>query len=264
VYLTFTITSLVTPSIINKYGCRLCLFIGVLGYASLVLTSLIYFLYGGEDVVWSKRLVVFGGATLGIGASLLWTAQGRLILQYSEREEELIRTTTNITNDSHTKTGKLMGIFWAIFQCSSLVGGAVSFIYYNKQPNGSTALYVLFLAFIIIGALCTQLLLPPTMLQDNTDTNTDSVEMITNDHTPLTSNKMITREDNAIIMKEDLSHLSWKQEAHGTIQMVLSKRVLLLSPLFFYTGKSAFVLFYYIIIPHALTKVVSLSRLHKL
>ena len=32
----------------------------------------------------------------------------------------------------------------------------------------------------------------------------------------------------------------------------------------FDAGKSAFVLFYYIIIPHALTKVVSLSRLHKL
>ena len=135
VYLTLTITSLVTPSIINKYGCRLCLFIGVLGYASLVLTSLIYFIYGGEDVIWSKRLVVFGGATLGIGASLLWTAQGRLILQYSEREEELIRTTTNRTNGSQTKTGKLMGIFWAIFQCSSLVGGIVSFMYYNKQPR---------------------------------------------------------------------------------------------------------------------------------
>ena len=234
-YLTLTITSLVTPSIINKYGCRLCLFIGVLGYASLVLTSLIYFLYGGEDVIWSKRLVVFGGATLGIGASLLWTAQGRLILQYSEREEELIRTTTNRTNDSHTKTGKLMGIFWAIFQCSSLVGGIISFMYYNKQPNGSTLLYALFLAFIIIGALCTQLLLPPTMLQVN-DTNTDSVEMNTNEQTPLTSNKLITREDNTNIMKEDLSHLSWKEEAHGTIQMVLSKRVLLLSPLFIYTG----------------------------
>ena len=238
-YLTFTLTSLVSSSVINKYGCRLCLFIGVLGYASLVLTSLIYFLYGGEGVLWSKRLVVFGGAALGIGASLLWTAQGRLILQYSEREGELIRTTTNRTNGSQTKTGKLMGIFWAIFQCSSLVGGVVSFIYYNKQPNGSIALYVLFLAFIIIGALCTQLLLPPTMVQVNTD-----VEMITthNEQTPLSSNKMITREDNTITMKEDLSHLSWKEEAHGTIQMVLSKRVFLLSPLFFYTGKSALVL----------------------
>ena len=68
------------------------------------------------------------------------------------------------------------------------------------------------------------------------------VEMITNEQTPLTSNKMITREDNTITMKEDLSHLSWKEEAHGTIQMVLSKRVFLLSPLFFYTGKSALVL----------------------
>ena len=228
-YLTFTIASLISSSVINKYGCRLCLFIGVLGYASLVLTSLIYFIYGGEDVLWSKRLVVFGGATLGIGASLLWTAQGRLILQYSEREEELTRATTNRTNDSQTKTGKLMGMFWAIFQCSSLVGGAISFMYYNKQPKGSTSLYVLFLAFIIIGALCTQLLLPPTMLQINTD-----VEMIT-EQTPLTSNKMITKEDSAITMKEDLSHLSWKEEAQGTMQMVLSKRVLLLSPLFFYT-----------------------------
>jgi hypothetical protein len=64
------------------------MFFGVLAYASLVLSSLIYFLYGGPDVLWSRRMVVAGGAILGCGASLLWTSQGRLILQYASKAEE--------------------------------------------------------------------------------------------------------------------------------------------------------------------------------
>lgn len=71
IYLAFTLTCLFSPAVINKWGCRLSMFVGILGYASLVLASLVYFLYGGEDVRWARRLVVAGGAVLGCGASML-------------------------------------------------------------------------------------------------------------------------------------------------------------------------------------------------
>ena len=89
------------------------------------------------------------------------------------------------------QTGKLLGLFWAIFQCSSLVGGTVSFIYFGQKPQGSTGLYVLFLAFLILGALSTQLLLPPSMLgstlheRGNAIRKQKDLEMIT-EQTPLT------------------------------------------------------------------------------
>mmetsp|Transcript_37984 Transcript_37984/g.80029 ORF Transcript_37984/g.80029 Transcript_37984/m.80029 type:complete len:520 (-) Transcript_37984:396-1955(-) len=269
VYLTFTLTCLISPGIINKWGCRLAMFVGVLGYASLVLASLVYFLYGrGEgNVLWARRLVVMGGAVLGCGASTLWTAQGRLILQYASRVEELenVAAATPAHDPEPAKqcqrgekrkstkshAGKLVGLFWAIFQCSSLVGGSISFLYYNRKPEGSAALYSLFLTFIIMGALFTQLLLPPSMLRNNNNTilhNTtvrSDVEM-TNESTPLNDksnwsagnvrgdSNLTDNED--ITMDEDLSRESWRQEARGTLKMVFTKRMLCLSLLFFYTG----------------------------
>lgn len=251
VYLTFTLTCLISPAIINKYGCRPCLFFGVLGYASLVLASLIYFLYGGEDVLWARRVVVMGGAVLGCGASILWTAQGRLILQYgqiAQNEESTKSIGSGEKGKSKTQTGRLMGLFWAIFQCSSLVGGSISFIYFNRKPEGSTALYVLFLAFIIMGALFTQLLLPPSMLQTTNKASSKKprkqgdLEMIS-EHTPLNEQSGTGHAkgesqmtDDGVKLCEDLSHQSWLQEAQGTLKMFFTERMLFLSLLFFYTG----------------------------
>ena len=174
IYLTFTLTCLISPGIINKWGCQRAMFYGILGYASLVIVSLLYFLYG--DSIWTRRLVVIGGAILGCAASTLWTAQGRLILQYVSKAETIDSASTK--HKKTTQSGKLLGMFWAIFQCSSLVGGSVSFLYYNSKPQGSTALYLLFLGFILIGALFTQILVPPeillmTVTEGATNTNKD-------------------------------------------------------------------------------------------
>jgi hypothetical protein len=189
-----------------------------------------------------------GGAVLGIGASTLWTAQGRLILQYA-RVDELEASKQNGGNSKpKTQTGKLMGLFWAIFQGSSLVGGSISFLYYNKKPEGSTSLYVLFLAFIIMGALFTQLLLPPSMLSNVSNAKMETIsrqkntQMIT-EQTPL-SIALATEEnvsgelqvtDDDINMSEDLSHLSWSNEGKGTLKLVFTRKMLCLSLLFFYT-----------------------------
>ncbi|KAL7473008.1 hypothetical protein ACHAXS_013383 [Conticribra weissflogii] len=259
VYFTFTLTCLVAPGIINKWGCRMAMFIGVLGYASLVLASLIYFLCGGEEVMWARRLVVLGGAVLGCGASILWTAQGRLILQYAAKATELeildrkssdesVFTMENVKNS--TQTGKLMGLFWAIFQCSSLVGGSISFMYYNKKPEGSTALYCLFLGFILMGAVFTQFLLPPSVLRKHTTTiflmetveKHIDVEMIS-EQTPLKQSNNTQHEGvkelkevKEVILNEELSHQSWWQEAKCSLNIFFTKEMLCLFLLFFYTG----------------------------
>ncbi|KAL7528307.1 hypothetical protein ACHAWF_002514 [Thalassiosira exigua] len=247
IYLAFTLACLISPGVVNKCGCRLSMFFGILGYASLVLVSLIYFLFGGHNIIWARRLVVMGGVFVGCGASLLWTAQGRLILQYASRAGRLEACGGGLQNDGGTnRTGKLMGLFWAIFQCSSLVGGGISFIYYNQKPKGSTSLYLLFLGFIIIGALSSQLLLPPSMLENvpnkNESQSLKDFEMVT-DQTPLTSDSGAEYErgelpttGNRRKMSEELSDQSWWQEASGTLNMVFSERILYMSLLFVYTG----------------------------
>lgn len=247
IYLTFTLTCLISPGIVNKWGCRRSMFYGVLGYASLVLVSLIYFLCGGT--IWTRRLVVMGGAVLGCGASILWTAQGRLILQYASRAE--LETNVKPTDDgkkmsksnSATQSGKLVGMFWAIFQCSSLVGGSISFLYYNNKPQGSTTLYALFLGFILIGALFTQTLLPPEILlmTPTTDTmnNVEDVEETSTELTPLTVNDNAKYASEALPIQtrfsDDLSNQSWTQESLGTLKLFFTQRMMFLFLLFFYT-----------------------------
>lgn len=261
VYLTFTLTCLLSPGIINKFGCRVSMFVGVLGYANLVLASLIYFQYGGEHVRWARRLVVGGGAILGIGASMLWTAQGRLILQYASRAEELESNKSlqigsiGYGNDekseqkgnnnpsmprTRSSTGRLMSLFWSIFQCSSLVGGSISFIYYNQKPEGSTSLYTLFLGFIFIGALFTQFLLPPSMLRKDTTNDYTDLEL-KSEQTPLTVDSIAEyargeSQHSSETINEDLSQQSWLEEGRGTIRIVFTREMASLSLLFFYTG----------------------------
>jgi hypothetical protein len=248
-YLTFTLTCLFSPGIINKWGCRRSMFYGVLGYAALVISSLIYFLYG--STIWTRRLVVMGGVILGCGAAILWTAQGRLILQYASREERatIMKQTgdgaDSMTTKSAKQSGNLLGMFWAIFQCSSLVGGSISFIYYNNQPDGSMMLFMVFLGFILVGALFTQILLPPesllmpsTMVTMNTDN--DRIKSTT-ELTPLKvtvdaqakgANETLPIECS---FNDDFSNQSWAEESLGTIKLFFTQKTMILFPLFLYT-----------------------------
>lgn len=155
-YLSFSFFSFVSPSVTNKLGAKMTMFWGTVGYAGLVAASLLYF----ENL--DKKLdyvVILGGVSCGLGAALLWTAQGRLIMQYSDG----------------TDNGHLFSIFWALFNLSSLVGGLLTFFYFgtgsdadddaSDASDGSTMLYVIFLAFILLGAAATQMLVTPKALK---------------------------------------------------------------------------------------------------
>eukprot|EP00747_Dinoflagellata_sp_TGD_P052568 gnl/TRDRNA2_/TRDRNA2_147978_c0_seq2.p1 gnl/TRDRNA2_/TRDRNA2_147978_c0~~gnl/TRDRNA2_/TRDRNA2_147978_c0_seq2.p1 ORF type:complete len:406 (+),score=27.33 gnl/TRDRNA2_/TRDRNA2_147978_c0_seq2:130-1218(+) len=88
-----------------------------------------------------------GGCVLGLGAALLWTGQGRLILDYSD--------------DSNR--GELFSIFWSFYRAASVLGGVLSFTYFSVEGSdaGSTKLYVFFLVMILLGAaLCSVLRRP--------------------------------------------------------------------------------------------------------
>lgn len=228
VYATFTAGCLVAPSMTNKWGSRVVLFWGVLGYAALVAASLVYFVYGNESVV------IWGGAVLGLGAALLWTGQGRLILDYAALAPE--------------QSGTLMGVFWAVFQGSALVGGAISFAFYNESPNGGSVwLYVVFLGFILLGALSTQLLLPPSMLVHNDTTTTSTTTQYIQEPSEATSLMAATLSvpslasvdaqppelSTANISNDDSS---WLEQVEKTLQVFWTKPMMILSILFFYSG----------------------------
>jgi hypothetical protein len=116
--------------------------LGILGYTSVVIAGLIYFETGH-----SRTIILLAGCILGTGAALLWTGQGRLILDYSNDENR----------------GQLFAVFWALYRCASLMGGILSFTYFSIEGNdaGSTSLYIIFLILMLIGAGGTFLLKSP-------------------------------------------------------------------------------------------------------
>lgn len=142
VYIAFTISTIFAPTIVNKIGCRCAISTGICCYGAVVVSGLIFFLTGQ-----SPALVVLGGAILGLGAGLLWTGQGRLILEYS----------------TPTNRGQVFAIFWSLYRCASISGGILTFTYFSQHADtqGSVGLYVIFLACIVLGALATLLLKDP-------------------------------------------------------------------------------------------------------
>ena len=143
-YAVFTGACFISPAITNILGPRLTLFMGIQGYACLVVASMLFSAFG--DQVWTDVIVIAGGGVLGVGAAMLWTAQGRLILEWSDG----------------TDAARLYGLFWAIFNCSALFGGLLSFVYFSTHDTKApTGLFIGFLALIFVGSACVFLLAKP-------------------------------------------------------------------------------------------------------
>ena len=261
IYFSFTLFCLFAPAITNKLGSQLSMSFGILGYAFLVLCSLVHFLTHNDM---TKYLVVSGGFILGCGAALLWTAQGRLMLQYATVADKnsAIRLARTQNDEQHTDNNKdqenmaqLVGIFWAVFQCSSLVGGIISFTYYNTKPQGSTALYLIYLGFILFGAISAQFLLPPNMLlcsEIEVDESSSQERGLKKDFPSSPSFEEstllapsckvdenhhtlnITSTEDKIL--DDTNHEYLNVEAKETLKLFFTKSMATLFLLFFYTG----------------------------
>ena len=80
-YAVFTLACFVAPPVTNRLGTRVTMCLGVLGYGALVGASLLLAIY---QAPWCRAVVVVGGGVLGVGAALLWTAQGRFMLEWAE------------------------------------------------------------------------------------------------------------------------------------------------------------------------------------
>lgn len=196
-YLVFAFGCFVAPSITQALGAKVTMFLGIIGYAMLVVTGLIYFEAGGghgPDCCTALQYVpIAGGALLGFGAAILWTAQGQLFLDYTTAEDR----------------GSLFGVFWAFFQGAALLGGVLALVYFNQNPGGAnTVLYIIFLVMIVIGAGGVFVLQDPEAMVIGG-----------------------RAQDNTVAPQAT----AW-QDFTGTLSMFATKRMACLGILFFYTG----------------------------
>ncbi|KAJ2707938.1 hypothetical protein FB645_000287 [Coemansia sp. IMI 203386] len=139
-YATFCVFSIAGGGIVNVFGVRYTTSLSCLTYA-LYTGSYIY--YNNTD---NGTLTIVAGGILGIGAGILWTAQGVVMVSYPADAEK----------------GKYISIFWVIFNLGGLVGGILPFaINFYHSGSLTDSVYALFVIFECAGAVAAMFLIPP-------------------------------------------------------------------------------------------------------
>jgi MFS family permease len=87
----------------------------------------------------NEAFVISAGAILGICAGLLWTAQGAIMVAYATED----------------KKGRYIGVFWAIFNLGTVIGGLISLIQNVSSIKTSVGdgTYIGFLALTLVGCV---------------------------------------------------------------------------------------------------------------
>uniref|UniRef100_A0A672FFU9 UNC93-like protein MFSD11 n=1 Tax=Salarias fasciatus TaxID=181472 RepID=A0A672FFU9_SALFA len=108
IYGVFSFSNLLAPSVVTVIGPKITMFLSGMLYSGYIAVFI-------NPSTWS---LYFTSVLIGIGAALLWTAQGQFLVENSEAS----------TINRNT------GMFWALLQCSMLFGNL--YIYFDW--NGRT------------------------------------------------------------------------------------------------------------------------------
>jgi MFS family permease len=134
-YACFAVTGFFAGGIYNLLGPRLTIATGGCTYVLYVGAFL------SKSHVTSNSFIILAGALLGVGAALLWTAQGALMMSYPNENEK----------------GRYIAVFWTIFNLGGVVGGLIPFaLNYHADETKSAvndATYVSFMVVMAFGAL---------------------------------------------------------------------------------------------------------------
>ncbi|KAJ2006356.1 hypothetical protein H4R26_001439 [Coemansia thaxteri] len=144
-YCTFIIFGVLGGAIVNLLGIRWTICLSGLTYA-LYSSSYIYYNHTKNGA-----FSIATGPILGIGAGILWSAQGMVMMSYPEEHQK----------------GKYISIFWVIFNLGGVIGGIVPFAINYGLGKGNVArplpdsCYIAFVALQALGAVCALTLAPP-------------------------------------------------------------------------------------------------------
>ncbi|CAF1598759.1 unnamed protein product [Adineta ricciae] len=127
VYTLFTIANIFAPVVVSICGSSISMFIGGI-------TCFLYVLSFISPMVWSYYLV---SILFGIGAAILWTAQG-VYLSRNSNEMTISRNT---------------GVFWAMYQSSLIPGNLYVYLSIDTEMITRSVRYPLFTVFSIVSAL---------------------------------------------------------------------------------------------------------------
>ncbi|CAM8903557.1 unnamed protein product [Rhodiola kirilowii] len=142
-YTTFSIFGILGGGIYNIFGPRLTLVTGCSTYV----------LYAGSFLYYNhfhhQAFAIVAGALLGVGAGLLWSAQGAMMTSYP----------------TENRKGSYIALFWSIFNMGGVIGGLIPFVMnYNRSDAMSVndGTYIGFMVFMTLGAIISLTILHPS------------------------------------------------------------------------------------------------------
>lgn len=136
IYFVFCLSNLILSSyLIQLLGVKL----------TLILSSLTYVLFIAANIKYNIWLLYLSAFLLGLGAALLWTAQG-VYVAVSIGKHELIN---NLVPSS--TQGFMNGVFFGIFQCSLTIGNLIASLLFHLKYDQ----WIIFTIMTIIAGLGT-------------------------------------------------------------------------------------------------------------
>ncbi|KAL3524498.1 hypothetical protein ACH5RR_017332 [Cinchona calisaya] len=142
-YTTFAVFGILGGGIYNILGPHLTLFAGCSTYV----------LYAGSFLYYNhhqhQAFVIAAGALLGIGAGLLWAAQGAIMTSYPP----------------HHRKGIYISMFWSIYCTGGVIGGLIPFVlnfHRTEAVSVNDGTYIGFMVFMALGMIISLAILHPS------------------------------------------------------------------------------------------------------
>ncbi|KAJ2450072.1 hypothetical protein EV183_004529 [Coemansia sp. RSA 2336] len=141
-YSTFVVFGVLGGAIVNYCGVRWTIFCSGFMYA-LYSASYIFLNHHPKNA----SFTIASGALLGVGAGVLWAAQGMIMVSYPREKEK----------------GTYIAIFWVIFNLGGVLGGVLLLAtnYHSESDSLSDGVYVAFVVLECLGAILGLVLAPP-------------------------------------------------------------------------------------------------------
>ncbi|KAL2550904.1 UNC93-like protein 2 [Forsythia ovata] len=156
-YTTFAVFGILGGGIYNILGSHLTLFGGCSTYV----------LYTGSFLYYNhyhhQAFPIVAGALLGIGAGLLWAAQGAIMTSYPP----------------HDRKGTYISMFWSIFSMGGVIGGLIPFILNFHRPDAvsvNDGTYIGFMVFMSFGTVLSLAISHPSRVQRDDGSRCTKIE----------------------------------------------------------------------------------------
>ncbi|XP_032442880.1 UNC93-like protein MFSD11 [Xiphophorus hellerii] len=199
IYGVFSFSNLVAPTVVTVIGAKLTMFLSGLLYSGYIAVFIM-------PSTWSFYLT---SVLIGIGAALLWTAQGHFLVENSEAS----------TINRNT------GLFWGLLQCSMLFGNLYIYLDWNGKSEISDSsrrnIFLFLLVSSVLGTLSFLVL----------RTSHREEELLSEEEGQSLLSTRTTYKNRANTALQDT-----KTEFQTILHLLKTKTIMLLSPCMVYSG----------------------------